>query len=229
MKEQIRKRLFELQDKQYAKFHSKLIPNIETGRIIGVRNPEVRKLAKECFRLGGYEDFTDELPHRYYEENNLHALIIEQVRDYDELISLFDRFLPFVDNWATCDIISPKLFKKDCFVDRLYEDIGRWISSDKEYTIRFGVCMLLKFFLDKNFREDELELVCGIVSEHYYVNMMRAWFFATAIAKQRESTLAYFTEHRLDRFTHNKAIQKSIESFRVDDETKKLLRTFKIK
>ena len=166
------------------------------------------------------------LPHKYYEENNLHGFLIERIKDYDECIAEVNMFLPYVDNWATCDMMAPKIFKSH--KDRLLAEIKKWIKSEYTYTIRFGIGMLMRFFLDEDFKEEYLGLVSGVFSDEYYVNMMRAWFFATALAKQYESTLPYIEKGTLDRWTQNKTIQKAVESRRIPEEQKTYLRNLKI-
>lgn len=225
----IQQQLFALQDVSYQAFHSKLIPSVDFCTVVGVRMPALRRLAKELYKNGGYEDFMYTLPHTYYEENNLHGLLICQIQDYPLTIDAFEHFLPFVDNWATCDLLRPCAFavaaKRN--PDRLLSDIHRWMSSDEPYTIRFGVEMLMVFFLDGpvNFRPEHLDSVANIRNEHYYVRMMVAWFFATALAKQYESSIPYLENHVLPDWTHRKTIQKAIESFRITPEQKSYLRT----
>lgn len=222
----IQKRLFSLQDLKYKDFNSKLIPNVPLEQQIGVRIPDIRLLAKEIKNTDIAKAFLRTLPHKYFEENNLHGYLIEWVKDFDEAMELTEKFLPYIDNWATCDTVSPKVFRKN--LPLLYEKIKIWLKSGDTYTIRFGVNMLMKFFLDESFNEEVLKLVCEIESEEYYVNMVRAWFLATAMAKQRETTLPYLTENRLDKWTHNKTIQKCIESYRITKEDKKLLKEMKL-
>ena len=223
---QIRKDLFSMQDTGYRDFHSKLIPTIDPDTIIGVRTPELRKYAKKLSKEPQSEEFRKLLPHKYYEENNLHGFLIETIKEYDTVIQELDSFLPYVDNWATCDMISPKIFQKH--LSELYTKIKEWIASDHIYTIRFGLGMLMKHFLDEAFQTEHLDLAAGIVSEEYYVNMMVAWYFATALAKQYDAVLPYLEEHRLHAWTHNKAIQKALESYRITTEQKTYLKTLKI-
>ncbi|MGE4353897.1 MAG: DNA alkylation repair protein [Oscillospiraceae bacterium] len=225
--EEIQHRLFELQDLKYKEFQCKLMPTVNPETVIGVRTPDLRKLAKEYSKTPEASDFLKILPHRYYEENNLHGFLIETIRDYDTASNAVDAFLPFIDNWATCDLISPKVFKKH--LPELYEKIKVWLKSDRTYTVRFGIEMLMSFYLDDNFRPEIPELVAGIRSNEYYINMMIAWYFATALAKQYFTTLPYIREKRLKKWTHNKTIQKAIESYRISDETKAYLRTLKVK
>ncbi len=220
----IQKRLFELQDLKYRDFTAALIPTVDKTRVIGVRTPMIRKLAKELTEAQK-EEFITNLPHKYYEENNLHACIIESIRDYDNAISELERFLPFVDNWATCDMMRPKIFRKH--LPELLEKIKQWCVSKHTYTIRFGLEMLMCYYLDSEFKTEYLEIPANVKSDEYYVNMMIAWFFATALAKQYDKALPYIECKRLDKWTHNKAIQKAIESYRVSDEQKKYLKTLK--
>lgn len=224
---EIRKRLWDLQEKDYAEFQRKLIPNIHPETIIGVRTPALRKLAKEAAKLPDIQEFMQTLPHDYFEENNIHGFIIEGMKDYEECIHALEKFLPYVDNWATCDLVSPNVFKKH--LPELIGQIKAWMASDEPYTIRFGMEALMRHYLDDAFRPEYLELAAGIRSEEYYVNMMTAWFFATALAKQYDAAIPYIEEQRLDEWTHNKAIQKAVESYRITDEQKAYLRTLKRK
>ncbi|MBQ2420765.1 MAG: DNA alkylation repair protein [Clostridia bacterium] len=220
-------RLFEIQDLKYRDFSHSLMPTVDKEKVIGVRAPALRKLAKELSKDERSKNFMSSLPHVYYEENNLHAFLIEQIKDFDTAISEIDRFLPYVDNWATCDCMSPKAFKKD--LDRLLTKIDQWLSSSHTYTVRYGICTLMRYYLDSRFSPDFLKKVAEIRSDEYYVKMMIAWYFATALAKQYDATLPYISEKKLDKWTHNKAIQKAIESYRVTDEHKAYLKTLKIK
>ena len=223
----IQERLFALQELEYAGFQSKLIPNIPSERIIGVRTPALRALAKELHGREDVEDFLSALPHRYFEENQLHAFVLSLGRDYDRTVERLDAFLPHVDNWATCDQMSPKVFRKHRA--ELTAGIERWLDSEHPYTVRFGVGMLMQHYLDEDFREDYLGRVAALRSGEYYVNMMIAWYFATALAKRYDETLPYIEQRRLDPWTHNKAIQKAVESGRVPDAAKDYLRTLKCK
>lgn len=223
----IKERLLEMKDEKYKDFHKKLIPTVDEDTVIGIRTPVLRKFAKEIYGSPEAEDFLKTLPHGYYEENNLHGFLIERVKDYDRCIALIDEFLPYVDNWGTCDLISPKVFAKH--KEELIEKIKEWIASDRTYTIRFGIEMLMTHYLDDDFKPEYLNMVSAVRSEEYYVNMMIAWFFATALAKQYEASLPYIEKQRMDRWTHNKAIQKAIESNRVTAEHKQYLRSLKIK
>lgn len=223
--EAIQCRLFELQDLKYKEFSCKLMPTVNPDTVIGVRTPELRKLAKEYARTPQAEEFLAVLPHKYYEENNLHGFLIETMRDYDFAIQELEAFLPYIDNWATCDLISPKVFKKH--LPELYEKIKTWLKSDRTYTVRFGIGMLLSFYLGDAFRPEMPELVAGIRSEEYYINMMIAWYFATALAKQPDAVMPFIQKQRLEKWTHNMVIQKAIESYRISDEMKAYLRTLK--
>jgi len=222
---EIQKELFLRQDKEYMKFLSKLTPNVSEDTIIGVRIPEIRKLAKKLVKNNEYEDFLKELPHKYYDENLLHGAIISESKDFEKCIKLLDNFLPFVDNWAVCDTISPKIFKK--YKKELIEKIKEWSQSDKTYTCRFGVEMLMTHFLDEDFEKEYLEMVADIHSEEYYVKMAVAWFFATALAKQWDYAVIYLEDNRLDVWVHNKTIQKARESLRISLEKKEYLKKLK--
>ena len=222
----IQEQLFELRDEKYAEFQAKLTPTVNPELFIGVRVPEVRKLAKELYKSGQYEDFLKELPHKYYDENMLHGLLVSEIKDYDIAVEKTDRFLPYVDNWAVCDIMSPKVFKKH--KSELMDKIIEWSGSSEIYTIRFGIEMLMSHYLDENFKTEYLEIPAVIRSDEYYVNMMIAWFFATALTKQWDSTIPYIENKRLDKWTHNKTIQKARESYRITDEQKAYLKTLKI-
>ena len=223
----VQKRLFEMQDAEYRDFHAKLVPTMEKTKFIGIRTPMLRKFAKKFGKTEESEIFLQVLPHQYYEENNLHGLLIEQVRDYDKCLEELERFLPFIDNWATCDLLALHMMKKhrDVFI----REVFRWIESDQPYTIRFGISMLMRHYLDEEFKTEYPEKVAAIRSEEYYVNMMRAWYFATALAKQYENVLPFLEKRQMDVWTHNKTIQKAIESYRITSEQKEYLRTLRIK
>ncbi len=220
--EEIQKELFRLQDEKYRDFQGGLIPGQEAGKMIGVRTPQLRALAKEFAKREDVEGFLLELPHAYFEENQLHAFVISEMKDYAHCLLQLSRFLPFVDNWATCDQMSPKVFKKHR--QELLPVIGAWLEDAHPYTVRFGIKMLMEHFLDADFSPDYLEWVAKIQSEEYYVKMMAAWYFATALAKQYEAAFPVIAEGKLDLWTHNKAIQKAIESRRVLQEHKEVLR-----
>ena len=222
IKENLQKALFSMGEENYKEFICKLIPTIEKEKIIGIRTPLLRKLAKE---LINYDSFLTSLPHTYYEENNLHAFLIERETDFDKCIEKLNAFLPYVDNWATCDGMKPKVLKKE--PQKLLTHIKKWISSEDVYTVRYGINLLMSFFLDDYFNEEYHRLVANIKSEEYYINMMRAWYFATALSKKYEETLPYIEKKTLDPWTHNKAIQKATESHRITKEQKAYLKSLK--
>lgn len=227
VEQEVQQQLFALQDQAYLEFHYKLIPTVKKETIIGVRTPQLRKFAKDFAKTPEAMDYLKLLPHQYYDENNLHGFIIETIKDYSTCVVAVDAFLPYVDNWATCDLMSPKVFKKH--LPELLEQIRIWIKSDATYTIRFGIEMLMSYYLDEEFTSEFLELVAAVRSEEYYVKMMVAWYFATALAKQYEATLPFIQQRRLEVWTHNKAIQKAIESLRLTAEQKDVLRALKWK
>ena len=206
----VQTRLFELQDLKYRDFHAKLMPTVNKEKIIGVRTPALRVFAKKYGKTDEAKEYLQILPHQYYEENNLHGLLIEQIKDYDTCLEELERFLPYIDNWATCDMLAVKVVKNhlDTFIDEVY----RWMESDHAYTIRFGISMLMRYYLEDAFQMEYPEKVAQIRSEEYYVNMMRAWYFATALAKQYDKILPFIEKQKLDVWTHNKTIQKAIES-----------------
>lgn len=219
--------LFSLQDEPYRQFQCKLMPTVDPETVIGVRTPALRAYARKLAGTPEAEAFLNQLPHRYYEENNLHAFLLEQCRDYDGSIAQLERFLPYVDNWATCDSMCPKVLGKH--PGRLLGQIKRWIKSDQTYTVRYGLGLLMRFYLDDSFQPEILELAAGVRSEEYYINMMVAWFFATALAKQYEAALVYLQDRRLAVWVHNKTIQKAVESYRITPEQKAFLRTLKVR
>ena len=223
----VQKRLFEMQDIRYRDFHAKLVPTMKKDKFIGIRTPMLRKFASEFEKTEESKLFLKVLPHQYYEENNLHGLLIEQIRDYDKCLEELERFLPFIDNWATCDLLALHMMKKHRGV--FIREVYRWMESDQPYTIRFGIGMLIRHYLDEEFKPEYAEKVASIRSEEYYVNMMRAWYFATALAKQYEKILPFLEKQRMDIWTHNKTIRKSIESYRITKEQKDYLRTLQIK
>ncbi len=223
----VRQKLFELRDEKYRDFHAALMPTVEKETVIGVRSPQLKQFAKELYKSGDYESFLKILPHKYYEENNVHAALLGFEKDYDAAIKRLDNFLPFVDNWATCDMIRIPAFK--LHLSELYSKIPEWLVADNPYTVRFGIKMLMDFFLGESFTAECAERVCSVRRDEYYVRMMVAWYFATALAKNYGEAVPYIENHRLEKQTHNKAIQKAIESFRITDEQKKYLRTLKIK
>ena len=219
--------LFKLQDKKYQEMQIKIIPTVKPDTFIGVRTPELRKYAKELVKESKYVSFLEDLPHKYFDENQLHAFIISELKDYDECISYVNKFLPYVDNWATCDQMSPKVFKR--YPNELIKQIKIWIKSEETYTIRFGIGILMQYYLDDNFKLEYLEWISNIKSEEYYVNMMIAWYFATALAKQYDSTIKFIKNKKLNTWTHNKTIQKAIESYRITYKQKEYLKKLKIK
>ncbi len=221
------KHLFELSDEKCREFNAKLIPNIDKKTIIGVKIPLIRNYAKELVRSGDFYDFLSSLPHTYYEENQLHVCIVSLLKNYDEVIELTEKFLPFVDNWAVCDGFNPKCFAKN--KDRLYENIVRWINSEHIYTKRFAIDMLMGHYLGEAFDVSHLELVASATGEEYYLNMAVAWYFATALSKQYAEAVKVIENKTLARWTHNKAIQKAVESRCIDESTKQYLKSLKIK
>ncbi|MGI6695658.1 MAG: DNA alkylation repair protein [Christensenellales bacterium] len=222
----IQERLFALQDLAYRDFQAKLMPTVDKARVIGVRTPALRQYARELAGTPEAAAFLAKLPHDYYEENNLHGFLIERIKGYEETVAALDAFLPHVDNWATCDLMRPRAFKKRPAA--LYPaQIDSWLASPHPYTVRFGLGMLLWLYLDEGFEPEMLARAAGIRSDEYYVNMMVAWYFATALAKQPEAALPYLKNHRLPRWTHNKAIQKAVESRRISAERKTYLKALR--
>lgn len=222
--EQIQKDLFGMQDLGYRDFSSKLMPTIEKSTVIGVRTPILRKYAREIVNEAG--PFLEVLPHKYYEENNLHGFLVSQIRDFDACIKMLDRFLPYVDNWATCDGLRPRCFKNN--KDKLLQKIDQWLMSDQTYTVRFAIEMLMTHFLDEDFDISYADKVAAVRSEEYYIKMMVAWYFATALAKQYDFVLPYLQNRVLDPWTHNKTIQKSVESYRITAKQKEYLKKLRI-
>ena len=222
---QIEKELFGMQDKEYALLQQKIIPTADPGSVIGVRTPALRAFAKVLYKDEGCAKFLTSLPHKYFDENQLHAFVISLEKDFDKCVKEVEAFLPYVDNWATCDQMSPKAFKKQ--PERLLPYIKKWIRSDETYTVRFAIGMLMEHFLGDNFLPEYADMVAEVKSEEYYINMMRAWYFATALAKQYDAIIPYVENKALDDWTHNKTIQKSIESYRITDEQKQYLRSLK--
>lgn len=221
----ILEKLFSLQDLEYKAFHIKLMPTVSPENVIGIRIPVLRRLAKEIKNTDEGSLFLKKLPHKYYEENNLHAFLIEGIDDFDSCVAELERFLPYVDNWATCDSMRPKCFKKN--KDKLLLYIEKWLKSDSIYTVRFAVECLMIYFLDESFDVKYLEMVSQIKSEEYYVNMMIAWYFATALAKQWTDAVRFLENNRLSPWVHNKTIQKAVESYRITGEQKAYLKTLK--
>ena len=222
--ETIQKDLLLMGEERYCEFSAKLMPTVEKETVIGIRVPILRAYAKS---LEDYETFLKNLPHRYFEENNLHAFLIERERDFDCCIKKLEAFLPYVNNWATCDGMKPKVLKKE--PEKLLLYIQKWITSKETYTVRYAINLLMSYYLDEHFQPEYLKMVCNVQSDEYYINMMRAWYFATALAKQYEATLPYLQNHLLDEWTHNKTIQKAVESYRISDEQKTYFRTLRRK
>lgn len=223
----IQERLFTFQDTDYKAFNKTLLPTVDEHTMIGIRMPVLKKFAKEFFRTEpeGVADFMNSLPHQYFEENNLHAFFIENISDFDTAIKETERFLPFIDNWATCDSFAPRIFKN--YPDAVYQKILQWIQSDHPYTVRYAIGLLLSNYLDEQFRPEMLELVCGVRSSEYYINMMIAWYFSFALIKQYDTAISYIEKKKLDPFTHRKTIQKAVESRRISVEIKAYLKTLK--
>lgn len=225
--ENVQKRLLELQDLTYREFQAKLLPNIAKERIIGVRTPELRKLAKELEKNGNWRAFLEELPHQYQEENCIHGYLLGGWKgDYELFLEYLERFLPYVDNWAVCDTIAPKIFKKH--PESVYQKIKQWVKSEQEYTVRFAVVSMLQFFLEEEFRPEMLKLAAEIHREEYYINMAIAWYFSFALIKQYETALPLIESKTLDPWIQNKSIQKAVESYRISEERKAYLKTLKI-
>ena len=223
----VREKLFSMQDLKYKEFHSKLMPTVDSDLVIGVRTPELRKFAKEFSTTEISEEFLQNLPHKYYEENNLHAFMISSMKDFDKTVEKLNDFLPYVDNWATCDMMRPVTFKKHRA--ELFSEIEKWLKSDKPYTVRFAIEMLMLHFLEENFDVSYPHKVAEIRLDEYYVRMMVAWYFATALAFQYEKILPFIENKTLDPWTHNKAIQKAVESYRITSEQKVYLKKLKIR
>ena len=217
--------LFELQDIKYKEFHQKLMPTVNPDKVIGIRTPVLRKFAKDFSKRAEVESFLKNLPHKYYEEDNLHTFLLEEIKDYKALIKELNRFLPFIDNWATCDMMRPKILKNHR--KELLEDIKEWLDSKDTYTIRFAVNCLMIYYLEEDFKPEYLEWVKNIKSDEYYINMVRAWYFATALAKQYDGTVKILETYALDKWTHNKTIQKANESYRITKEQKDYLKKLK--
>ena len=218
--------LFSMADEKYRDFQSKLMPTVPKEKIIGIRTPLLRKFAKDFSKNPEAEVFIGNLPHEYYEENNLHAFLLEYINDFDGCAEEVTKFLPFVDNWATCDSMSPKIFGEN--KEKLCGYIEKWLSAKDAYSVRFGIKMLMEHFLGEDFSAEYPERVAKIKSEEYYIRMMQAWYFATALAKQYDEILPFIENKKLEKWTHNKAIQKAIESYRITEEQKKYLRTLKM-
>ena len=223
---EIRTKLNKKKDTKYKNFQAKLIPTVKPESIIGVRTPELKKLAREYIKDDKIENFLKDLPHKYFDENQLHAFLISEIKDGSICLKEINKFLPYVDNWATCDQLSPKALGK-CKKD-LLKNISMWIKSKKTYTIRFGIGMLMQYFLDEDFDKKYLSTVSKIKSKEYYVNMMIAWYFATALAKQYRYAIEYIEKNKLDPWVHNKTIQKAIESYRISPKQKTYLKSLRV-
>lgn len=221
----IRNELLSLADAEYKSFHSALIPTVEKGSIIGIRVPVLRKYAKGIIKEEAKE-FLSELPHKYYEENNLHAFLIEKLGDFDETVKALDDFLPYVDNWATCDSMNPKILgkNKEC----LLSVIDRYISSEQIYTVRYGIGLLMRYFLGENFKVEYAEKVCAVRTDEYYIKMMQAWYFATALATNYDDALPFLLEKRLPKWVHNKTLTKANESYRIPKDRKEYLKKLRL-
>lgn len=222
----LQKQLFELQDLKYRDFHSKLLPGIDKEKIIGIRTPQLRKFAKEFAKTKEADLFLQDLPHTYYEENNLHMMLVSWMKDYGACLKEVRRFLPYIDNWATCDLPLPKCFEKH--KTELLPEIQSWIMDTHTYTIRYGIGVLMRLYLDESFLPEFPELVAQVRSEEYYVNMMIAWYMATALAKQWETIIPYIEQKKLPEWVHRKTIQKAVESYRITPEQKAYLKTFRL-
>ena len=218
----IQKYLFDIKDDKFAKFNSALIPNIRPNTVIGVKTPLLRKYAK---RLNYTDNFLNTLPHKYFEENQIHAFVLSNINDFETCVNMINIFLPYIDNWATCDQLIPKVFAKN--TDKLLPQIKLWIKSKHVYTVRFAIGLLMRFYLGNRFNSKYADMVIKTQSTEYYINMMRAWYFATALAKNWDSVIDIIKQKKLDDWTHNKTIQKAIESFRITSEQKQILRGLK--
>lgn len=226
-KEKIAEELYNLRDEKFREFQIKLMPTVDPDSVIGVRTPALKTFAKQLVKDPDIEAFLEDLPHKHFDENQLHAFILSAMKDYEKCLAAVEVFLPYVDNWATCDQMSPKIFKKHRA--ELEKVIDKWLASGRTYTVRFGIGMLMEHFLDEDFDRKYLKKVAAVRSEEYYVNMMSAWYFATALAKQYDEAVKYIEGRKLDVWTHNKAIQKAVESYRITPEQKAYLKTLKIK
>ena len=220
--ENVQADLFAIQDLAYRDFQAKLMPTVNKETVIGVRTPSLRAYAKKFGKTDNVSAFLEVLPHKYYEENNLHGLLIEQIKAYPSCIAALDRFLPYIDNWATCDSPLPKCFDKN--KEDILERAKKWIAADTTYVKRYGMGVMMRLFLDEDFKEEYIQLVAGVKSEEYYVNMMIAWYMATALAKQWDAAIPYIQEHRLSEWVHRKSIQKAVESYRITPEQKDYLK-----
>lgn len=226
--ESLIKELFEMQDLGYRDFHAKIVPNLDKERIIGVRSPMMKAFAKKFAKDERKEQFLKELPHFYYEENGLHgALLCNISKDIDVVLKYVDEFLPYVDNWATCDSLSPKIYRKH--PEKVYDKVKQWIASDRTYTVRYGIVTALNLYLDEHFDKEMLDILANIHTDEYYINIAIAWYYSFALIKQYDATIGLIEQKTLDKWIHNKSIQKAVESFRVSDERKDYLRSLRIK
>lgn len=224
-KTRLQEKLFALADRDYANFQAKLTPSVKKEKFIGVRMPLLRRFAKDFFKTPECEAFMQKLPHCYYDENLLHAVLLCRIKDYESCMNGVETFLPFIDNWAVCDSLSPAVFAKH--KQELLKKIRRWTNANETYTIRFGIGMLMRHFLDEDFRPEYLDIVAKIESDEYYVNMMAAWYFASALAKQWDAAIPYLENRKLSEWVHRKTIRKAIESYRISDAQKEYLRSLK--
>lgn len=225
--EYIQERLREAADPKYREFNAKLLPTVAEERILGVRTPELKRLAAELYKRDDIGEFLAVLPHRYYDEMNLHSFIIQRYRRFEDAVGAVEAFLPHIDNWATCDSLAPTVF--DRHTEELMPYILKWLKAEHVYTVRFALGCLMKYYLGENFRTEYSDLAAAVRSEEYYINMMIAWYFATALAKQYDNIIPYLTERRLPVWVHNKTIQKAVESYRISEEQKKLLKTLRVR
>ncbi len=224
---ELQKLLFEYEDKKYADFGAKLIPNLPRESFIGIRSPEYKNIVKRIKDDPVIPEFLASLPHTYHEENCLHVALINKMKDFDQCLAELEKFMPYINNWAVNDGLNPACFKKHR--PELIAYVQKWISSEATYTRRCGMKILMANYLDQDFKPQYLDLPADLRSTEYYVNMMTAWLFAEALVKQWDSAIKFIEGHRLDAWTHNKAIQKACESFRVSDEKKEYLRSLKIR
>lgn len=224
---ELTERLLALREDKNADFQYRILPTLRREDILGVRTPDIRRLAREYKGTAAAAEFMAQLPHRYFDENNLHGALIETLKDFDQCIAALDAFLPHVDNWATCDLMSPKILGKQ--KEKLLPNIRRWMDNPHVYTCRFGLEALMRWYLDEDFQPEYLQWAAAVPDGEYYLHMMVAWYFATALAKQYDAALPYLTGRKLSQKTHNKAIQKALESYRITPEQKDFLRGLKIK
>lgn len=225
--EEILNLLINEKDDKYKDFNFRIVHTVPYERMLGVRTPAIKKLAKKLRSTHLEEEFIKELPHYYHEENNLHAALIVQNKNIDEVFAMLEEFLPFIDNWATCDMLTPKVFSE--YPDAVHEKCTEWLKSNRTYTVRFAIVTLLNFFLDENFDPADLAMLAELRSDEYYINMALAWYFSFALIKQYDAAVKLLTERKLSDFVHNKTIQKAVESFRIPQEKKIYLKSLRIK